>query len=154
MASLSAAGRPSRILAWAYADRGYCVGSPTALSVGDEESWRHVGWHEIERGGWNSELRQLAWTEHDGHRGSVTLPEPGRLPELFRERVAATIALERFVPLVGERGVIISARRDLADGGVITWHRTLTRGLSWRTEGVEEAAAEALAALRTEWDTG
>ena len=70
----------------------------------------------------------------------MQLTEPGRMPELFRERIAATIALERFVPLAGERGVTITARRNLDDAGSISWHSTLTRGLTWQTEGVREAA--------------
>ena len=50
--------RPARILAWARTSTGFCIASPTTLSYGDEEGWTHVGWHEIERGGWNAELRQ------------------------------------------------------------------------------------------------
>ena len=30
-------------------------------------------------------------------RGSLELTDPGRFPELFRERIQATIAVERFV---------------------------------------------------------
>ena len=70
---------------------------------------------------------------HPPH-GSLELIEPGRLPELFRERISATIAVERFVPLAGERGVIIAARRDLGGSGAVVWHGTLTRGLSWQTD--------------------
>ena len=76
------------------------------------------------------------------------------MPELFRERIAATIALERFVPLAGERGVTITARRNLDDAGAISWHSTLTRGLTWQTEGVREAADQAMARLRLEYDLG
>jgi hypothetical protein len=144
--------RPARILAWAKGPAGFVIGSPAALSREKEGGWAHVGWHEIERGGWNAETATLAWTLHGGRRGSVRLDEPGRLPELFRERIAATIALERFVPVAGDLGVIVTARRDLAEGGVISWHSTLTRGLTWHSEGVQAAADRAMAELRSEYD--
>ena len=151
-------GRPARnsgrILVWARAADGYCIGTPARFSYGDETSWSHLGWHEIEHGTWNSETALLSWTRHGGGRGSVQLTEPGRMPELFRERIAATIALERFVPLAGERGVTITARRNLDDAGAISWHSTLTRGLTWQTEGVREAADQAMARLRLEYDLG
>ena len=151
--------RPARILAWARTPAGCCIASPAALSYEYEEGWRHVGWHEIERGGWNAELGKLSWALHaapgqPSPRGSLELVDPGRLPELFRERISATIAIERFVPLVGERGVTITARRDLGGTGTVAWHGTLTRGLSWETDGVRAAVDQAMEELRTEYDVG
>jgi hypothetical protein len=147
-------GRPPRILAWAGQGEQLAIGSPVVLSTGGVSGWRHVGWHLIERGGWNDELRRLSWVQLDGRRGDVELAEPGRLPELFRERVEATIVVKQFVSLAGERGVTISARRSLGPGGDLNWHSSLTRGLSWQTEGVREAVEEALAQTRAEYDTG
>jgi len=159
-ASLAAVpGRPARILAWAAGAASaegeqFCIGSPAALSWGGTEGWQHVGWHLIERGGWNADLHELSWVQVDGRRAAVQLAEPGRLPELFRERVEATIVVKRFVALAGERGVTVSARRDLAAGGAINWHTSLTRGLSLRSAGVQEAVDDALAATRAEYDMG
>ena len=87
-------------------------------------------------------------------RGSLELTDPGRFPELFRERIQATIAVERFVPLAGERGVIIAARRDLGGSGAVAWHGTLTRGLSWQTTGVRDAVDQAMEQVRAEYDVG
>jgi len=150
--------RPVRVLAWAPSEQdgppSFCIGSPAALSWGSTETWRHVGWHEIEHGGWNDELRRLSWVQLDGRRGSVPLAEPARLPELFRERVEASIVVKRFLPLAGERGVQVSARRDLGGSGPITWHTSLTRGLSLRTPGVADGVEEALQQVRAEYDLG
>lgn len=170
--SLSARqGVPARILAWARAQDGFVIGSPAVLSVGgadgggdssggDDEGlgaetwgWRHLGWHEIEHGGWNAETRSLSWTLYGGRRGRVELAEPARLPELFRERVAASIAVERFVPLRGERGVTVTARRDLGAAGTLSWHSTLTRGLSASTDGMADQIAQAEADLQSEYGT-
>jgi hypothetical protein len=152
-------GRPGRILAWATTSGGFCIASLATLSYGDEEDWKHVGWHEIERGAWNAELRKLTWALHaapgePSPRGSLELIEPGRVPELFRERIVATIAIEKFVPLVGERGVTITARRDLGGTGAVAWHSTLTRGLNWQTAGVRAAVDQAMEQVRTEYDVG
>jgi hypothetical protein len=148
-------GVPARILAWARSADEFVVGSVAALSVGGagagSDDWRHVGWHEIEHGGWNAESRSLSWTLHNGRRGRVELADPGRLPELFRERVSASIAVERFVAIRGERGVTVTARRDLGGDGALTWHSSLTRGLSWSGEGVAEEAARAAAELESEY---
>lgn len=151
-------GRQPRILAWASTEEGFAIGSPSALSysvsAGDKD-WVHVGWHEIERGGWDAESSRLGWVRYGGDRGAVELVEPGRLPEVFRERVAASILLEKTVPILNSRSVLISARRDLADGDApITWHSTLGRGLSWQGEGVRPAVDEAIAQVRTEYQLG
>ena len=62
--------------------------------------------------------------------------------------------MEQFVPVNGDRGVIVTARRDLGADGGISWHSTLTRGLTWQTDGVRAVADEAMARLRTEFDLG
>jgi len=148
-------GRQVRVLAWATTPDGFALASPSALSYGDQAAWHHVGWHQIERGGWEGEARRLSWSLHGGQRGFVELSEPGRLPEVFRERVAASIVLEKFVPIANNRGVVISGRRDLADGAAqITWNSALGRGLSYQTEGVRSAVDEAIAQVRTEYDLG
>jgi hypothetical protein len=149
----------TRILAWATTRTGFCIASAAALSLGNEGAWEHIGWHEIERGGWNAELHKLTWVLYAAPgeapaRGSLELADPGRLPDLFRERISATIAVECFVPLAGERGVIIAARRDLGAGSAVTWHGTLTRGLSWQTDGVRAAVDQAIEQVRAEYDVG
>lgn len=140
---------------------GFCIGTPAALSYG-RDSFSHVGWHEIEHGGWSAETRRLSWVCYPrdgrpGRRGVLELSAPGRVPELFRERVAATIVVERFVALSlaagGQAGVTLSGRRDLGGSATaISWHATLSRGVSWQGPGVAEAAEAALQRLRAEYD--
>lgn len=157
-ASLGAqSDRPDRILAWAATSKGLCIASLAFFSYGSEDAWQHIGWHEIERGGWNAELHRLSWVLYGAPgevavRGSLELTEPGLMPEVFRERVVATIAVEKFVPLAGERGVTITARRDLGRSGAVAWHGTLTRGLSWQTDGVPAAVDQAIEQVRAEYD--
>jgi hypothetical protein len=125
-------------------------------------SFTHVGWHEIEHGEWSAETRRLSWVCYPGdgrpgRRGVLELVEPGRVPELFRERVAATIVVERFVSLPlaggGEAGVTLSGRRDLGGSAdAISWHATLSRGVSRQGPGVAEATEPALRRMRAEYD--
>lgn len=163
-------GAHPRLLAWAPTSGGYGVGSPATLSYGAVDAtpdgaveagpdlrWQHLGWHQIQQGGWDADTSSLRWTEVAepgvaGREGSLELLAPGRLPELFRERIAATIAVERFFTLSGTRGVIVTARRDLGRNNTISWHTSLTGGLTWQTAGVREAAGRAVAELRSEYD--
>jgi hypothetical protein len=153
-------GRQPRILAWSRtADDEPVVLSPAALSIrldsASADGWRHTGWHEIERGDWNAETRQLRWQTYQGPRGAAALPDPAQVPAVFQERVAASIVFERFVPLTpgSDRGLVVSGRRDLADGPTqIDWHTSLTRGVTWRTSGVPELADAAVAEARREFD--
>lgn len=154
--SLSArSGRQVRILAWASTSDGFALASPSVLSYGDESGWDHLGWHEIERGGWDEETGMLTWSLYGGGTGEVSLTDPGRLPEVFRERVSASIVMEKLVPIRNGRGVLISGRRDLANGDdAITWNSTLQRGLTWQMEGVQAATEHAIAQVRSEYDMG
>ncbi len=158
---LDVPGRRPRILAWARTPTGFCIGAPAALSVGDESGFTHVGWHEIEHGGWNAETGRLSWvcypnTDGRSRRGFAELVEPARLPELFRERVAASIVFERFAPLAtsNDGGVTISARRDLAGAADrIAWHASPSRGLDWRDDAVRVEADQVLRRMRSQYDS-
>ncbi|MDN5761910.1 MAG: hypothetical protein L0H41_06305 [Microlunatus sp.] len=153
----AAPGRPARILAWTATIDGLIVLSPAVLSVSTDQGWQHVGWHEIEHGGWNAETEQLRWQVYDSARVTVTLPDPARVPEVFEERIKASIVFERFVPVGSSttRGVVVNGRRDLADRlDPISWHASLSRGLTWRTPGVQETAEAAVEELRREYDPG
>ncbi len=143
-----------RILAWARSPQGVVVGLPAQLCVYADGDWTKVGWHTIEKGGWNTETGQLQWTLYGGRRGSIALLAPARLPELFRERVAASIAVDHFEPVAGTRGgVVVSGRRDLGDTDApLSWHCTLSKGVTWRTAGVQATADAVLALLRSEYD--
>lgn len=127
------------------------------MSPGQEgeppRTWTHLGWHQIERGGWNGDDRRLTWILYDGGRGSATLGNPGRVPELFRERIAASIAIEEIIQVGGGRSVVVSGRRDLSTpDGTLEWRTSLSRGLSWQQPGLLDLAEDVLARLRAEYD--
>lgn len=104
---------------------GWCVLLPDVLAEEDTGQWRLAGWHTIEQGGWNDQNRELRWEETSGRRGSIIMDDPQRVPEVFRERVQASIVVQKHIQIEGTReGGVVSARRDLAHPD---------QPLSWRT---------------------
>ena len=78
------------------------------------------------------------------------LTEPGRLLELVRERVTATVLLQRHVPIRGSSGVRVIARRATTGDRELTWLFEYDAGIDPNDPFVEHAAQEALAAARGE----
>lgn len=129
----SDAGLPAKaaVLAAAPTGSGWCVLQDDLLAHNDgAPQWVLVPWHTIERGGFNAQGSSLTWALADGRRGSVFLDRPGSLPDVFRERVEATIVLEQHVPIAGTReGGVVSARRPLGGGArEIVWRVRRGRG--------------------------
>jgi len=167
-ASAKAAGlEPGNLLGWEpTADGGYCVASVGLLSLAGSTGtdWTHIGWHRMERGGYDKDTATLHWQlyadEPGQETGEVRLQDPGRLPEIFRDRVAASIAVEHFIALEGARkvknvepGVIISGRRDLArPDAPIEWRASLPRGLDWDVPGLRDLGEASIIRLRGEYD--
>ncbi|QGN31818.1 hypothetical protein [Microlunatus sp. Gsoil 973] len=170
LASAKAAGHtPGTLLGWERTtDDDYCVISAGLLSTSagapDALTWQHIGWHQIERGGYDRDTATLHWQLYDDGTGEVSggvrLKDPGRLPEIFRDRVAASIAVEQFIELVGARrikgaepGVIVSGRRDLSrPDAAIQWRASLPRGLDWDLPGLRELAETGIIRLKSEYD--
>ncbi|MEA5154072.1 hypothetical protein [Raineyella sp.] len=144
----------TRMLAWGRRGEHYALGFPGHLVYDDGTGWQVLAWHRIVRGGWDKDERRLTWIDYDGGRGALPLEEPGSLPELFRERVEASIMVRRQVPVPGTKnGVIVVGRRVLGTGGaVLEWHASLNKGTRWSDPGAREAAEAALAELKADYD--
>lgn len=144
---------PGRRLASARASSGWCVLLPDCLAEQKAGEWRLVPWHEIEQGSWNDQNRELRWEQLGGRRGSVLLDEPGRVPEVFKERVQASIVVHKQIPIDGTReGGVVSARRDLADRDApLQWRIKRGRGTE-DTPETQEVLEAALAMLKADFD--
>ena len=79
-------------------------------------SGERIPWEQVEAADWDLDSATLRISEV-GTWGeprpaySFVLTEPGRLLQLVRERVTATVVLQRHVPIRGSRGVRVIARR-------------------------------------------
>jgi len=85
-----------------------------------------VPWEEVQRADWDREtatLRVQAVRDY-GERVATwayQVDESGALVPLIRERVDASIVLQRKVPVVGKRGFTVVARRPPSGDGELTW---------------------------------
>jgi len=116
-----------------------------------------VGWEQIERANWDSEASVLHIYETTDfgtplRATELKVEDPGRFGQLLRERVDASIVVQRHVPLAGKRGVRIVGRRNPAatDAG-ISWNIVLDKGLEPSQPGVVDAAEAALRQVRDEF---
>jgi len=148
---VDALGRRARVLAWSNGEDGPVVGLPDRLAIHAPEGWRFIGWHEMATGGWDAESSRLRWKLTDGVSDAVVLDDPGALPDLFRERVDASIVVQERLELTRGRAAMIVARRKLdAERHPLIWSVT-RHGGSWNTAEADQAHAE-LARLKGEYD--
>jgi hypothetical protein len=148
-----------RALAWAEGDRGVVVaGSRKAfyLVMPGAEPLR-LPWERVEAADWDrdSSLLQVAevgtWGEQRVvHR--VALDEPGDLLALVRERVTASIVLQRHIPVDGRRGLRVVARRSPVGDASIEWFYEYDAGIDPEDPVVRRTAEAALAQAKS--DTG
>ena len=77
-------------------------------------------WHLVDRGRWDPVTDELSVTWVDqSPAGRWLLAEAGGVPELFQERVQATIVLVEEVTLDRQRRARVVLRKDLASGQVL-----------------------------------
>ena len=141
-----------KVLAWAAAESGVVAGTRSALYLPDGS---RIPWEQVEAADWDLDSATLKVSEV-GTWGkprptySFVLTEPGRLLQLVRERVTATVVLQRHVPIRGSSGVRVIARRATTGDRELTWLFEYDEGIDPDDPFVEHAAQEALAAARGE----
>jgi hypothetical protein len=141
-----------RPLASATSIEGVIVsGTRDALLIGD----LRIPWEQIESADWDldSSLLRVAEVGTWGEQRPVHelgLTDPGRLLELIRERITASIVLQRHVPVRGRAGVFVIARRPPRGDAPIQWIYEYQEGIDPADPDVRRAAEAALAAARDE----
>jgi hypothetical protein len=141
-----------RVLAWAATGAGVVAGTREALYLpGDAPpAVLRVPWEQVETADWDAERSQLrvrevgTWGERRPEH-LVTLAAPVRLLQLVRERVSATVVVQRHVPVTGRRGLRVIARRAPAGDRPVTWMFEYDEGVDPDDPLVREAAESALA---------
>jgi hypothetical protein len=110
-----------------------------------------LGWDEIERAVWHGDesMLEVVTLSIDGPARffKIRLDDPGRLPELVRERVTASIVVDQHVALVGRAGAKIIARR-VPGRDDLEWIAIYDRGVDRDEAGVKERVSDAVALLR------
>jgi hypothetical protein len=83
-------------------------------------------WERVERADWDRDEERLVVTEV-GEFGRVrpqqvfSVSEPGVLLELVRERVSASVVLQRRVLTEGKKGLLVIGRRSPVGHGEVFW---------------------------------
>ncbi len=103
-------------------------------AVDDGAELLRLRWEEVQRADWDRDsttLRVEAVRDYGEQVATSTyqVPEPGRLVPLVRERVDASIVLQRRVPVVGKRGFTVVARRSPSGGDELTWSFEFDAGI-------------------------
>lgn len=149
------AGRRQRPLAIGRGGSGQVVGLVDRLVYQADGDWHQEFWHDVERGNWDPGTRRLRWTNVTGGAHEVELTSPGLLPDLFNERVTASIACVRVVDLTGTGTAVITARRDLGEPtSPLIWRTSPGKGVRAGQVAGDPLVARELERLRAEYDLG
>ncbi|MCW2844891.1 MAG: hypothetical protein JWN22_2807 [Nocardioides sp.] len=140
-----------RLLAWAETPEGPVGGSRDALYL----PTGRVPWEQVEAADWDLETSVLRVSEV-GTFGVVRpvhllrIDEPGLLLELVRERVTASVVMQRHTPIRGRRGVRVIARRAPRGHQPLQWVFEYDEGIDPDAPEVRAVAERALEAARDE----
>lgn len=145
-------GAGERVLSGAVTEDGTAVaGTRDALYIGEAR----IPWESVEKADWDSDSTTLQVVEV-GSWGAVrptyelVLPDHGLLVELVRERITASVVLQRHVPVRGRRGVMVIARRAPRGDQPLTWVYEFEEGIDPRDPEVIRLAEEGLRRARDE----
>ena len=130
------------------------VEARTVVEPVETTTTRHIPWEQVEDAAWDQDARQLRVDEigeYGAPRPSHTfaMDDPALLLQLVRERVTASVVLQRRVPVRGGLGVTVIGRRSPV-GGPIAWMHAYDAGLDPADPEVAAAADAALADARAE----
>lgn len=172
----AALARGDSVLAGAEADDGsWLLGTRDALVLvpgrvrqgGEEDPPAHttpgavrtIPWERVETADWDRDESRLRVSEvADFGRPRpvhvLTVAEPGALLPMVRERVTASVLLQRRVVVSGKRGLTVIARRPPRGPGEITWAVDFDTGVDPADPLVALAAEEGLRAAQEELGSG
>ena len=147
--------RGERVLASARAADGtWLLGTRRSLVLVRESGVERLAWEEVEDAAWEKDDLRLRITgvgEYGRPRPSYDfeMGDPARLLQLIRERVTASIVLQRRVPVRGTLGLTVIGRRSPV-GGPVAWMHAYDLGLDPADPEVVVVADLALAQAQAE----
>jgi len=144
--------RGEKVLAAARSEDGtWVLGTRDALVLlphGEAALPTRIAWEHVQAADWSRDDDRLRVSEV-GEYGrprpvhEVVLEEPGLLLQLVRERVTASVVLQRRVEVGDGRGLMVVARRP-PRGGDVAWAYELDPGLDPDDPVVRDAAETGL----------
>ena len=149
--------RGEKVLAHTVANDGtWLLGTRLHLVVvGDADAAAvQIAWESVEDASWEQEASRLRVTEI-GQYGepkpthSFIVSDPALLLQLVRERVTASVVLQRWVPVRAKVGLTVIGRRSPV-GGPIAWMHAYDAGVDPSDPEVAAVAEQALAQAQVE----
>lgn len=151
--------RGEKVLAFAAAtDGSWVLGTRRRLALVRSDGTTQIPWEDVEDAAWDMDASRLKLTEigsYGEQRPAYTfeLDDPALLLQLVRERVTASIVLQRWVPVRGRHGLTVIGRRSPV-GGPVTWMHAYDAGLDPADPEVSLAAEQALLTAQAEVGDG
>ncbi len=152
-----------RLLAWAYAEfagpgepagedgpRTVVGGTRDALYLPQRLPWEQVNAADWDEESWTLRVSEVGRWGQARQVHELTVSEPDRLLQLVRERITASVVLQRHVPIDGTRGVRVVARRPPGRAASVAWFFEYDHGIEPSDPVVQQTAQEALAAAQDE----
>ena len=150
-------GPGERVLAWApLVDGAWAVGTRDALYL----PGLRLPWEQVQAADWDPATDHLrvsevgTWGEprpvHDVSVADAAAKHADRLLQLIRERVTASVLIQRHVRISGRRGLRVLARRAPSGHSEITWIYEYDEGIDPDDPFVRAAAESALEAARSD----
>ncbi len=139
-------GAGESVLAWAETDDGRVIGGTRDAIYLDGV---RLPWEEVEAADWDRESDRFRLSEvgswGEPRREYVfTIKEPGRLLELVRERVTASVVLQWHVAVTDRRGLRVIARRPPRGDRPVRWLYEYDEGVDPDDPSVRAVAEAAL----------
>lgn len=144
-------GRGEKVLAGVETADGVVAGTRDALYL----HGRRIPWEQVENAEWDREEEVLTVTEvgewgRERPTYHLRLGASARFLQLVRERVSASVVLQRHVPVHGRKGLFVVARRAPRGDQPIKWVYEFQAGVDPDDPAVRRAAEDALARAQEE----
>ena len=151
-----------RLLAWAKVVGGHDRDATEPMVGGTRDALylpERIPWEQVASADWDQDESVLRVVEV-GQFGEpspthvVRLEDAGRFLQLVRERVTASIAVQRHVIVHGRKGVRVLARRAPGTRGELAWFVEYDDGLDPSDPRVHAVVSDALTAARADVGDG
>ncbi len=143
-------GRRVDVIAQGSGPEASLLAARELLALRERGEWRVFGWEQIANGAWREEESTFTWETTSGDHFTVALDDAGRLPELFRERIQASMVATLSHDLPRGRVQIIG-RRTLDGSDQVTWYAVAGGGADLADPAVADFVVAETDRLKAEY---
>ena len=143
-----------RLLATATLTSGTAAATDRRLLIPAADGFYAIDWESVDRARWDRDGETLVVVEtvpmgSPARNHRLRFEQPGRLLDVIREQVTASVVISRYVPVDGERGVRVTGRRRAGRAG-LRWVVAVDAGLDLADPSVRALVYTAVAGVRAE----